>query len=101
MTYDSDFYGPNRKEKKLRKSTQAVLRLVGSISKTNRNITAKIWFSSLKVVYKLREMGLNFVGPIKTYKRAIAARLLWHKNKEPGNSIYDFVKDKMLLSLSL
>jgi hypothetical protein len=87
---DSECYGPNNIEKNWGKKTQAVLRLVGTISETNRNVKADIWFSSLEVVYKLGEKGLIFVGPIKKYKRVIPTEFLPHRNKEPSNSIYGF-----------
>jgi hypothetical protein len=85
--------------KKVGKSnTQAVLRLGDPISKTNRNITAEIWFSYLEVVDKLREKGLTFVGPIKKCKREIPLEFLPQRNKEYGSSIQGFVKEKLLLS---
>jgi hypothetical protein len=61
------------------KATQAVLRLVGPVSKTNRNIAADIWFSSLEVVNKLTEKGLTFVGAIKKIQKGNCSRFLPHR----------------------
>jgi hypothetical protein len=65
--------------KKFGTPTRAVLRLVGHITKTNRNITKYILFSCLEVFDKLTEQGLTFVGAIKGNKRA---EFLPHRNKE-------------------
>jgi hypothetical protein len=52
----------------LEKPTKAVLRLVGQISKTNRNIKADILFFFVEVFGKLTEKGLIFVGTLKKQK---------------------------------
>jgi hypothetical protein len=65
--------------------TQAVLRLVGHIAKTNRNITTDILFSCLKLFDKITEKGLTFVRTIKGNKRA---EFLPHRNKVPRISVY-------------
>jgi len=79
-------YGENSNETKSGTPTQDVLRLVGHIAKTNRNIKTDNLFSCLEVFQKLTEKGLTFVETIKGNKRA---EFLPHRNKEPCISIYD------------
>jgi hypothetical protein len=101
ITCNSDFCGPNSNEKKCGKPTQAALRLLGPVSKTKRNITAYVWFYPQEAVYILIHKGLTFVALIKKYKRATPTEFLRCRNKEIGNSVCGFVKNKQSHHLSL
>lgn len=52
-------------DKKFSIPSQAVLRLTKSIVKTNRNVTADNWFSSIEIVSELKKRGLTYVGTLK------------------------------------
>lgn len=55
----SDSISLDSSEKKLKIPTQAVIGLSKGVEKSNRNITADNWFSSVQVVQELQKRGLN------------------------------------------
>lgn len=63
-------------EQKLSKPTQAVIRLCKSIEKSNRNVTADNWFSSVELVDELGDRSLTYVGTLKKNKREIPPEFL-------------------------
>lgn len=52
-------------ERQLQIPTQAVVRLVKPIEKSNRNVTADNWFGSMEVVTELQKRGLTYLGTLK------------------------------------
>lgn len=78
--------------------TQAVLRLTRSIVKTNRNVTADNWFSSIELVNELRQRGLTFVGTLKKNKREVPSAFLPKKSRPVKSCLYGFTDNMTLLS---
>lgn len=66
---NSDGIGLSQEERKWSKPTQSVIRLTKDIQKTNRNITADNWFSSIKVAEELHKRGLTYVGTLRKDKK--------------------------------
>lgn len=95
---DSDGKFLTRDEQRLLKPTQAVLQVAQPIIKTNRNITADNWFSSVELVQELQQRKLTYVGTLKKNKKEIPAEFLPNRTKEIGTCLYGFTKDMTLLS---
>lgn len=94
----SDGIGLSAEQKKLKVPTQAVVRLVKPIEKSNRNVTADNWFSSMEVVTELRKKGLTYLGTLKKNKPMIPACFLPNKTREVDSTLYGFQEDITLLS---
>lgn len=63
---NSDGVGLSPEEQlRMNKPTQSVVRLSKPISKSNRNITADNWFTSLEATDELERMGLTYVGTMR------------------------------------
>lgn len=95
---DSDGRPLTNEEKKLSKPTQSVLRLAQPIMKTNRNITADNWFSSIELIDELFARGITYVGTMKRNKREIPPEFLPDRRRQIGDTIYGFTKNKTLVS---
>lgn len=95
---NSDGQGLTEEENKLPKPTQSVIRLSRPLFKTNRNITADNWFSSVELALLLKQNGLTYVGTMKKNKREIPPNFLPAKKREVGTALYGFTKDLTLLS---
>lgn len=95
---DSDGKSLTIEERKLLKPTQAVLQVAQPIMKTNRNITADNWFSSVELVQELQRRKLTYVGTLKRNKKEVPAEFLPNRTREVGSSLYGFTKDMTLLS---
>lgn len=94
---DSDGKSLTIEERKLLKPTQAVLQVAQPIMKTNRNITADNWFSSVELVQELQRRKLTYVGTLKRNKKEVPAEFLPNRTREVGCSLYGFTKDMTLL----
>ncbi|CAH2107383.1 unnamed protein product [Euphydryas editha] len=94
---NSDGNGLTEEEKKLLVPTQCVLRLAKPIMRTNRNITADNYFSSIEVCLELKKNGLTYVGTLKKNKREIPPEFL-DKKREVHSTMYGFTKELTLLS---
>lgn len=95
---DSDGRTLSAEERRLKIPTQAVLRLVKPIEKTNRNVTADNWFGSIELVTELQKRGLTFLGTLKQNKPDIPSCFLPNKNRENLSSLYGFNEDITLIS---
>lgn len=95
---DSDCLGMDDSLKKFTKPTQSILRLSKPIFKSNRNITADNWFSSIEVVSELKKNGLTYVGTVNKNKRDIPKEFLPNKSREVQSTLYGFTKDITLMS---
>lgn len=95
---NSDGEGLTRKEQKLLKSTQTVIRLIKPIENTHRNITADNWYTSIELVKELKTRGLTFLGTVNKNKREIPKEFLPNRNREVASSIYGFTEDMTLVS---
>ncbi|CAH2000050.1 unnamed protein product [Acanthoscelides obtectus] len=85
-------------ERKLKIPTQSVIRLVGPIKKTNRNVAADNWFSSVELVQHLQNRGLTYVGALKKNQAAIPPSFQANKNRRLNSSLYGYNNDMTLLS---
>lgn len=94
----SDSRGLNEEEKKLKLPSQSVVRLCKPIEKTNRNITADNWFSSLEIVHELRKRGLTYVGTLRKNKREIPPDFQANRSRPEGSSLYGFADNITIIS---
>ncbi|XP_066253838.1 piggyBac transposable element-derived protein 4-like [Euwallacea similis] len=75
-----------------------VLRLVYPVERTNRNITAENWFSSVSLVKKLlTEKRLTYVGTMRKNKREIPVEFLPKKERKEYTSLFGF-QDLIIVS---
>ncbi|XP_045456529.1 piggyBac transposable element-derived protein 4-like [Melitaea cinxia] len=95
---DSDGLGLPETERKLAIPTQSVLRLCKDFEKTNRNITADNWFSSIELMEQLKDRGLTYVGTLKKNKRHIPPEFQASKTRSPESSLHGFTKDFTIVS---
>ncbi|XP_043471836.1 piggyBac transposable element-derived protein 3-like [Leptopilina heterotoma] len=95
---NSDSQGLTPEEQKFLKPTQSVLRLSKPLYKSNRNVTADNWFSSVEVVQELKKNGLTYVGTIKKNKKEIPKEFLPSKTRQVNSSFLGHSKDGVLLS---
>ncbi|KAJ8874171.1 hypothetical protein PR048_025013 [Dryococelus australis] len=86
-------------EKKLGNPTQSVLRLSMSTQKTNRNVTAYNWFSSIELVLKLKKRRLTHVGTLKKNKIEVPKEFLLNQGKR-SQTCMDSQKNKAVLLVS-
>lgn len=83
---NSDGVGLSPEEQlRMNKPTQSVVRLSKPISKSNRNITADNWFTSLETTDELERMGLTYVGTMRKDKREVPKEFLPNRQR-PANS---------------
>lgn len=94
----SDGIGMSEEEKKFKVPSQSVLRLCKPIEKSNRNITADNYFSSVEIVDELKRRGLTFVGTVRKNKREIPPEFNADKSRPVGSTLYGFSDQKTLLS---
>lgn len=95
---DSDGLGLTETERKLAIPTQSVLRLCKDFEKTNRNITADNWFSSIELMEQLKDRGLTYLGTLKKNKRHIPPEFQASKTRQPESSLHGFTKDFTIVS---
>lgn len=94
----SDGHGLSAEEKKLNVPTQAIIRLVKPIERSNRNVTADNWFGSFEVVTELQKRGLTFLGTLKRNKPFIPAAFLPNNSREINSKLYGYKNDVTLMS---
>ncbi|KAG5862742.1 hypothetical protein JTB14_036561 [Gonioctena quinquepunctata] len=66
----------SQQEKKLSVPSQSVIRLTKLIAKSNRNVTADNWFSSVEIAEELKKRGLTYVGTLRKNKKEIPIEFL-------------------------
>ncbi|UYV62581.1 hypothetical protein LAZ67_2001179 [Cordylochernes scorpioides] len=86
------------KSKELSLPTQIVLDISRPLWKSNRNITADNWFTSIELVDKLKEHGLTYLGTMRKNKPQIPPQFQPHPKRESGTSIFGFSGTKTLVS---
>lgn len=94
----SDSISLSESEKKLKIPTQAVIRLSKPIQKSNRNITADNWFSSIEVVQELQSRGLTYVGTLRKNQAEIPLCFQADKKREVNSSLYGFSNKTTIVS---
>ncbi|KAG5878578.1 hypothetical protein JTB14_033180 [Gonioctena quinquepunctata] len=90
-----------QQEKKLSIPSQSVIRLTKPIAKSNRNITADNWFSSVEIAEELKKRGLTHVGTLRENKKEIPIEFLPAKKRDVESSLFGFTKDLTLVSYVL
>lgn len=95
---DSDGQTISMEEQNFSKPTQSVIRLSKPIYKTNRNITADNWFTSLELVRELKANGLTYVGTIRKNKKDIPKEFQPNKNRAVQSTLYGFTDEISLVS---
>lgn len=95
----SDGIGLTRQEQELSKPTQSVIRLTKEIQKTNRNVTADNWFSSIDTAEELIKRGLTFVGTMKKDKKIIPSEFLADKQRQVMSCRFGFNGQYTLVSM--
>jgi hypothetical protein len=68
------------------------------IKQTNTNIAADSWFSSIKLVKKLKARRLTYVRILQKNKGEIPKEFTPSKSRELGSSLYGFTNNIILLS---
>ncbi|UYV78370.1 hypothetical protein LAZ67_16001089 [Cordylochernes scorpioides] len=96
MVYTGKSKTPKSKELSL--PTQIVLDISRPLWKSNRNITADNWFTSIELVDKLKEHGLTYLGTMRKNKPQIPPQFQPHPKRESGTSIFGFSGTKTLVS---
>lgn len=95
---DSEGQTLSMEEQNFSKPTQSVIRLSKPIYKTNRNITADNWFTSLELVRELKANGLTYVGTIRKNKKDIPKEFQPSKNRDIQSTLYGFTDEISLVS---
>lgn len=95
---NSDGIGLQPSEQNYSIPTQSVIRLCKPIEKTNRNVTADNWFSSMEVTDVLENVGLTYVGTLKKDKKEIPTEFLADKNRRVNSARFGFSKNRTLVS---
>ncbi|UYV74615.1 K02A2.6-like [Cordylochernes scorpioides] len=95
MVYTGKSKTPKSKELSL--PTQIVLDISRPLWKSNRNITADNWFTSIELVDKLKEHGLTYLGTMRKNKPQIPPQFQPHPKRESGTSIFGFSGTKTLV----
>lgn len=96
---DSDGIGLSPDQiSRMNKPTQSVVRLCQPIAKSNRNITADNWFSSLEVTDELERMGLTYVGTMRKDKREIPKEFLPSRQRPENSARFAFNGQRTLVS---
>ncbi|UYV83370.1 hypothetical protein LAZ67_23000808 [Cordylochernes scorpioides] len=96
MVYTGKSKTPKSKELSL--PTQIVLDISRPLWKSNRNITADNWFTSIELVDKLKEHGLTYLGTMRKNKPQIPPQFQPNPKRESGTSIFGFSGTKTLVS---
>ncbi|KAL0809843.1 hypothetical protein ABMA28_011332 [Loxostege sticticalis] len=95
---DSDGLNLPTEYSRLKKPTQAVMRLVSCIEGTNRNVTTDNWFTSIELVNMLKEKQLTLVGTMRKNQRDIPPEFLPSRQRPVESSIFGFTKDITMTS---
>lgn len=94
----SDGQGLQEKEQELMKPTQSLVKLCKPVERSNKNITADNYFSSIEAVDELRKRGLTFVGTMRKDKLVIPTEFLPNTRRPVGSAEYAFNGETTLVS---
>lgn len=83
---------------RLGKPTQSVVRLCKPISRSNRNITADNWFTSLDTTDELEKMGLTYVGTMRKDKREVPKEFLPSRQRPASSARFAINGKRTLVS---
>ncbi|CAH2086577.1 unnamed protein product [Euphydryas editha] len=86
---------------RLRKPTQAILRLISCIEGTNRNITTDNWFTSIELANCLKGKQLTLVGTMRKNQREISSEFLPSRQRQLESSLFGFTSHITITSFVL
>ncbi|XP_026331127.1 piggyBac transposable element-derived protein 4-like [Hyposmocoma kahamanoa] len=95
---DSDGLNLPSQYNRLKKPTQAVMRLISPIEGSNRNVTTDNWFTSLELADLLKEKQLTLVGTLRKNQREIPSEFLPSRYRHTESCLFGFTKDVTLAS---
>lgn len=97
---DKDCYGKGLsiEEQKLKKPTQAIIKLTKPLHNSNRNVTADNWFSTKQLADELSIRGLTYVGTLNANKPEVPKEFLKSKYRKVGETLYGFNGQTTLVS---
>ena len=79
-------------------ATDIVKRLVSPIENSNKNVTTDNWYTNIPLLHYLLEKKTTLLGTMKKNKREIPPKFLPTTARQPGESMFGFQKDKVLVS---
>ena len=68
------------------------------IENSNKNVTTDNWCTNIPLLHYLLEKKTTLLGTVKKNKREIPPKFLPTKARQPGESMFGFQKDKVLVS---
>jgi len=75
-----------------------VMRLLGNVTGSNRNLTCDNWYTSYPLATELLKKQTTIVGTLRKNKKEIPADFQPHKNKAINSSFFGFQKEIMITS---
>jgi len=78
--------------------TDIVKRLVSPIENSNKNMTTDNWYTNIPLLHYLLEKKTTQLGTMKKNKHEIPPEFLPTKARQPGEIMFGFQKDKVLVS---
>lgn len=90
---DSDGLNLSAENQRLKKPTQAVLRLISPIEGSNRNITTDNWYTSIELLEQMKKKKLTVVGTLRKNQREIPPEFLPSRNRSVDTTVFGFTKD--------
>ena len=68
------------------------------IENSNKNVTTDNWYTNIPLLHYLLEKKTTLLGTVRKNKREIPPEFLPTKVRQPGESMFGFQKDKVLVS---
>lgn len=90
---DSDGCNLSAEYQRLKKPTQAVLRLIPPIEGSNRNVTTDNWYTSIELLEQMKQKQLTVVGTLRKNQREIPPEFLAARNRNVDSTVFGFTKD--------
>ncbi|GBP12708.1 PiggyBac transposable element-derived protein 4 [Eumeta japonica] len=98
---DSDGLHLLREYQTLKKPTQAVMRLIPPIERSNRNITFDNWYTSIELIDSLKKKQLTGVGTLRKNQKEIPPEFLATRHRNVDSTVFGFTKDITMSSYVL
>lgn len=89
---DSDGLNLPTEYQRLKKPTQAVLRLISPIEGSNRNVTTDNWYTSVELLDALKDKHLTVVGTVRKNQKEIPKEFLPARHRLVDSTIFGFTK---------
>ncbi|GBP12955.1 PiggyBac transposable element-derived protein 4 [Eumeta japonica] len=95
---DSDGLNLPREYQTLKKPTQAVMRLIPPIERSNRNINFDNWYTSIELIDSLKKKQLTGVGTLRKNQKEIPPEFLAARHRNVDSTVFGFTKDIIMSS---